>query len=329
VDDPAEAAPVAIAAKSLKTGKTMAFTADPADTLTPRSAPTDDPGRFCSVPRNDPGTQVYQPKPKQVEWAADMAVSNHLHITRPAGWRENGLPAYDPQGLFPPVSLKNTNGGQVPAQILLGVMGQESNLWQASRLIYPGETGNPLIGNYYGIDYYDGQPNNDWDVDFSKSDCGYGVSQMTDGMRKAGHEKPHEEALPWLKQKAIATDYTANVAAGLQLLQKKWNQIQDANMPLNNNDPAKPENWFFAVWAYNSGYHPQGEPDSAGAYGLGWQNNPANPKYPATRPTFGTYAKDFSHPQDWPYPEKVLGFAGNTPSIFESPGVEVPMFRPA
>jgi hypothetical protein len=329
VDDPAEPSRVAVSATSLKTGKAMAFTVDPGDSLTPRSAPTDDPGRFCSVPRNDPGTQVYQPKPKQVEWAVNMAVKGHLEIQRPADWRNNDLGAYRPQDLFPQIPLANTNNGQVPAQVLLGVLGQESNLWQASRLIYPGETGNPLIGNYYGINLYDGKPENDWDVDFTKADCGYGVSQMTDGMRLAGHEKPGETALPWVKQKAIATDYVANVAAGLQMLQRKWNEVQGEGLTLNNNDPAKPENWFFAVWAYNSGYHFRGEPDSAGAYGLGWQNNPANPKYPETRPTFGTYATDFAHPQDWPYPEKVLGFAGNTPSIFEAPGVEVPMFRPA
>ncbi len=152
---------------------------------------------------------------------------------------------------------------------------------------------------------------------------------MTDGMRLAGHEKPGETALPWQQQKAIATDYAANVAAGLQLLIKKWNQLQDLGIKLNDNDPSKIENWFLATWAYNSGYHLPGERDSAGAYGLGWLNNPANPKYDPDRQDFGRFAQDFAKPQKWPYEEKVLGFATSPPSAWESPGVSVPFFRPA
>ncbi|WP_177328948.1 GDSL-type esterase/lipase family protein [Amycolatopsis australiensis] len=312
-----------LTAKSTKTGTTMQFTVDPGDALTPRSQP-DDPGRSCSVPRNDPKTQVYQPKPKQVEWAADMAVKNHLYWSRPANWKSNGLPGYSPQDMFPPVALHNTANGQVPAQVLLGILGQESNLWQASRHVLPGETGNPLVGNYYGTSSFDG-----WDIHFENADCGYGVSQLTDGMRLAGHEKLNETALPWTMQKAVATDYAANVAAGLQLLEKKWNEVQDAGITLNNNDPAKPENWFYAVWAYNSGYHQPGEDGSAGAYGLGWGNNPANPHYPPDREAFGTDPADFAHPQQWGYPEKVMGFGANPPSAVESPIAQVPMFRAA
>src|SRR5207244_4813916 len=70
--------------------------------------------------------QVYQPKPKQVEWAVDMAVKGHLEITRPANWHSNGIGAYSPQAMFPQVSLKNTTNGQVPAQVMLGILGQRS-----------------------------------------------------------------------------------------------------------------------------------------------------------------------------------------------------------
>ncbi|MGZ3144804.1 golvesin C-terminal-like domain-containing protein [Lentzea chajnantorensis] len=342
--DPAEAQPVRIEGKSIKTGKALTFDVIPASPEGAASATTgemsaqdspDDAGRYCAVPRNDPNTQVYQPKPKQVEWAANMAVKGHLTVQRPANWRSNGLGAYTPQGMFPSIPLKNTTNGQVPAQVLLGVLGQESNLWQATRLAYPGETGNPLVGNYYGTDIYNKLPNgqpdtsDDWDIRWNKADCGYGVSQMTDGMRLAGHEKPGETSLPWHQQKAIATDYAANLAAGLQVLQKKWNELQDAGIKVNNNDPARIENWFLATWAYNSGYHQPGEPGSAGAHGLGWQNNPANPKYNPWRENFGKYPTDFATPQRWPYPEKVLGFASFPPSGFEAPGVEVPFFRPA
>jgi hypothetical protein len=326
------AQPVHIQAQSLKTGKDLGFTVDPGATLTPRTSPIDD-GRYCAVPRNDPKTQVYQPTPRQVEWAADMAVKGDLTITRPANWNSNGLAAYVPQQLFPSIPLKGAPpGATVPAQVLLGVFGQESNLWQAARGVMPGETGNPLIGNYYGINYYDGNSSNDWALDWTKADCGYGISQMTDGMRLPAHPKPGETEKPWIQQQAIATDYAANVAAGLQLLETKWNQLQDLGIKVNDNDPSKLENWFMTIWAYNAGYHNLGDPDVQdpnGAVGLGWGNNPANPTYDPNRSPFGTGASDFAKPQGWPYPEKVLGFAANPPSGYDSPGHAVPFFRAA
>lgn len=321
------AKPVNIDARSVRTGQPMRFGVDPADAVAPRADNTVDAAHTCAFPRNDPRKQVYQPKPKQVEWAANMAVKGQLNISRPANWKKNGQIAYSPQGLFPPQPL-NT-GGQVPAQVLLGILGQESNLWQASRNILPGETGNALIGNYYGTEIYNATGVDDWDIRFDHADCGYGVTQMTDGMRKAGHERPHEIALSPLRQTAIATDYAANVAAGLQLLQGKWNQMQHLGMVTNDNNPSKIENWFFAVWSYNAGWHNRGEPDTNGAWGLGWAQNPANPNYPAQRQLFGTDPHDFAQPQKWPYPEKVLGFAANPPAVLEAPDTYVPMFRPA
>ena len=323
------AQPVHIQARSVRTGKDIGFTVDPAATLTPRSSPVDD-GRYCAVPRNDPNTQVYQPTPKQVEWAADMAIFGDLQITRPANWHSNGLPAYVPQQLFPLTALKNAPAGShVPAQVILGVMGQESNLWEAARNVMPGETGNPLIGNYYGLQIYDTDPNNDWDIQWAQADCGYGISQVTDGMRLPSHPKAGETELPWEQQQAIATDYAANVAAGLNILISKWNQLQDLGLTVNNNDPTKLENWFMALWAYNSGYHVPGEANSHGTYGLGWANNPANPDYAVDRHAFGSSPADFAHPQGWPYEEKVLGFAANPPSGFAGPGDEEVFFRAA
>ncbi|KAA2251426.1 hypothetical protein F0L68_37065 [Solihabitans fulvus] len=322
---------VHIAANSTKTGKQIGFTVDPAAGLTPRSSPVD-ADHVCAVPRNDPTVQVYQPKPKQVEWAADMAVKGDLIVTRGSNWHNNGISAYTPQGMFPPVALKNTNNGQVPAQVLLGILGQESNLWQASRYTMPGEYGNAQIGNYYGVNIYNATEADDWDIDWSKSDCGYGVSQLTDGMRLPGKpspSNPNDVPLPHEQQVAIGTDYAANVAAGLQLLQKKWNALQDLNMKINDNDPSKIENWFFAAWAYNSGIHSASEPGADGASGLGWTNNPANPDYDINRGPFGMNPHDFATPQYWPYPEKVMGFAANPPSGWESPGNEVPFFRAA
>jgi hypothetical protein len=283
--------------------------------------------RTCAVPRNDPGNQALQPKPRQVEWAVNQAVNNALTVQRPANWKQLGMAAYTPQGMFPPVAL--VGGGQVPSQVMLGILAQESNLWQVPGYALPGLTGSPLIGNYYGQDVQ-ATGTDRWAIDWSKSDCGYGVSQVTDGMRKADTGVPGSRT--YAQQRAIALDFAANVAAGLQILEAKWNETRSAGLTVNDGNSARIENWFFAVWAYNSGFYPEAAKnvgDRNGAWGVGWANNPANASYPPDRLAFMEDAYDATHPQDWPYPEKVMGFAAHPPSLLESPGVYVPAFRAA
>ncbi|MER7706735.1 GDSL-type esterase/lipase family protein [Kitasatospora sp. NPDC097605] len=299
-------------------------------TTTTAGSPTDpvEAERTCAVPRNDPRNQALQPKPRQVEWAVNQAVKETLNqnTSRPANWKNLGMPAYQPQSLVPRVGL--TGGGRVPAQILLGIASQESNLWQAARAAVPGVTANPLIGNFYGLALYDGDPANDWTIDWAKSDCGYGVMQVTDHMRLAGRENGAPAAYDYNVQRAIALDYTANIAVGQNIIEEKWNQLKAVGMTVNNGDPAKLENWFMALWAYNTGFNPSvvdGEP-----WGVGWVNNPANPNWDAGRASFLEFSgADAAHPQDWPYPEKVLGFAGRGFSALEAPNTMVASFRPA
>jgi hypothetical protein len=352
--DPTSAQPVNIDATSLTTGKTVNFSA-PTDadsqpqqvapagqklspaltTALPKAAtpaagdphsPADFADRYCSVPRNDPANQALQPKPRQVEWAVDQAVRNVLTVSRPANWKNLGMPAYTPQGLFPGETLNG--GGFVPSQIMLGVAAQESNLWEAARFAIPGVTANPLIGNYFGNNIYNADPSDDWTIDWTKADCGYGVTQVTDGMRLAGHEKPGETAYPYQTQRAVALDFAVNVAAGLKILEQKWNQVRGAGLTINNGDSSKIENWYLAIWAYNSGFHTN--PNNGTPWGLGWANNPANPHYPANRDAFldVTY-NDAAHPQDWPYEEKVIGWAGHPINSIESPDVTVAGYRAA
>ncbi|MGW1198851.1 golvesin C-terminal-like domain-containing protein [Streptomyces sp. NPDC002536] len=291
--------------------------ARPAATGDPSTDPVDD-DRYCSVPRNDVNTQVYQPHPGQVEWAADMAVRGLLtsdHISRPSNWHNSGLPAWSPQGMFPPHGL--VTGGRIPAQVMLGILTQESNLWQASSHAEPGEYGNPLIGNFYGTNIYEGttgyDPKRVWKVNWEKADCGYGIGQATDGMRIAGHPKEHEVLLPPDQQRAVAVDYATGIAYSVRILQDKWNELHTAGtqIKLNDDDPAHPENWFAAVWNYNAGLNARGSnPDMPDAWGLGWANNPANPKYPADRNPFldNNHYADAAHPQNWSYEEKVMGW---------------------
>ena len=57
-------------------------------------------------------------------------------------------------------------------------------------------TSNSLIGNYYGVDYTaDGEQTDPWAIDWSEADCGYGITQVTDGMRLAGKKKDGETAM--------------------------------------------------------------------------------------------------------------------------------------
>ncbi|WP_314148812.1 GDSL-type esterase/lipase family protein [uncultured Leifsonia sp.] len=332
---------VSIEADSQATGRALSFTHATADdvsaTQTPRAqkltvtagSPTDplEPERACAVPRNDPHNQALQPKPRQVEWTIDQAIFGNLPVSRPANWKNLGMPAYSPQGLFPLPAISGGGSGRIPAQILLGIAAQESNLWQASRYTTPGVTGNPLVGNYYGNDST--SENDDfWTVDWNSADCGYGVMQITDGMRRPEMVRSGDApSLPYDKQRAIALDFTANIAAGAQLLATKWNQTRAAGLTINNGDPDYLENWFFAVWAYNTGFYPQsgGEP-----WGVGWFNNPVNPIWDPGRTAFlDGDPSDAAHPSDWPYPEKVLGFAANALELPESDTSIVPAFRTA
>ncbi|MEV3854948.1 SGNH/GDSL hydrolase family protein [Streptomyces sp. NPDC050095] len=289
--------------------------------------------RACSVARNDPKKQAFQPTPRQIEWAVDQAIVGQLNkgATRAANWKNTGMAGYAPQSLFPLLAL---NGGagktdwHVPAQVMLGITAQESNMWQASRVVVPGATGNSLIGNFYGVKYSaDGQQSDPFMINFADADCGYGVTQVTDGMRMHGKEKPNEEPKTTTEQEAIALDYTANIAAGVNILVGKWNETQADGLIINDGHPKYIENWFYALWAYNAGYHPKSTAgQNSGRWGVGWTNNPANPLWKENRTPFLENASggdDYSHaahPQDWPYEEKVIGWAARPISAMFGPG---------
>ncbi|MGW0118624.1 golvesin C-terminal-like domain-containing protein [Streptomyces sp. NPDC003327] len=315
----------------------------------PPGSPTDpsegESERTCAVPRNDVKKQAFQPTPRQVEWAVDQAVVGRLDFYRNPNWKNTGTGGYQPQGLFPPIVLAGDPNGKldtedgtndrwhIPSQILLGVTAQESNMWQATRYAVPGTTSNSLIGNYYGVDYDpNGTQVDPWLINWADADCGYGITQATDGMRLPGHGQPTKSVL---QQEAIALDYTANIAAGAQILSEKWNQTYSAGMKVNDGHPKWIENWFFALWAYNSGFYPQSSADSAGHWGVGWTNNPANPLWKANRLPFlenamgGDNYADAAHPQDWPYEEKVIGWAARPLTAMFAPGDMQAGYRPA
>ncbi|MFD9819834.1 NocE [Streptomyces violascens] len=299
--------------------------------------------RYCSVARNDPKKQAFQPTPRQVEWAVDQAVVGQLNksASRPANWKNTGMAAYAPQSLFPLTPLAGGSGADwhVPAQVMLGITAQESNMWQATRFAVPGVTANSLIGNYYGIKYSSsGQQQDPWGVNFAEADCGYGITQVTDGMRMHGKEKQEngksEQPKSTVQQEAVALDYAANIAAGVNIVVEKWNQTQGDGLVINGGNPKYIENWFYALWAYNAGYYPKSSPKS-GKWGVGWTNNPANPLWKENRTPFleAANGKDdyshASHPQDWPYQEKVIGWAARPIAAMFKPGDIQPGYRAA
>ncbi|MFE9449035.1 transglycosylase SLT domain-containing protein [Streptomyces sp. NPDC006739] len=257
---------------------------------------TTDPDRACAVTRNDPGLQALQPSPAMVEWATDLAVRGRLDVRRRKGWNGTDLASYTPQGLFPSVPLKG--GGRVPAQIMLGVLAQESNMTQANPKASAAESGNFVQVGYYG------NAGSVHTVNWAAADCGYGIAQVTSGMATSDTTFTAEQ------QKAVAVDYAANIAAGLRILQDKWNQLYDKGVLANGGDPKYLENWWFALWAYNSGLNQPNASDPAAPWGLGWFNNPANGIYPPDRKMFlSSGYGDARTPNLWSYPERVLGWA--------------------
>jgi hypothetical protein len=264
----------------------------------------------CLVPRNNPSDQVLQPTPAMAEWAVDQAVHGDLGVQRPANYLGSGQAANTPQGMFPLVTLTGPVTGTIPAQVMLGILAQESNFKQASWHAVPGDSGNPLISDYYGTAQLTGTADNpDVVPDYLDTDCGYGIGQVTDGMSSI-----KSSPMSIADATAVATDYAANIAASAQILGQTWNQLATMSPPvlLNGGDPTYIENWFLAIWGYNSGVHAQSDAGSNGGhYGVGWLNNPANPNYPANRAPFLdniTTSNDAAHPQLWSYEEKVMGW---------------------
>lgn len=258
-------------------------------------APTTSP---CAVDRNDPSHQVYQPSTSQIEWAVDRAVKGQLTTPRPANWDGHGLPSYSPQGLIPYVALDG--GGTIPPEILLAVLAQESNLKQASYHAPRGMYGNPLIADYYGSG---GTPY----VDYTSVDCGYGLGQITTGMKLA-------DTWPWSStaKLAIAYDYLANVAAAQNILASAWNQLRSAGIIMRSGQANDLEAWYAALWAYNTGIHPKDTNQPSAPWGLGWTNNPAGriTFNPNRSPFLKLGYEDAKEPGLWPYQERILGFAG-------------------
>lgn len=91
-----------------------------------------------------------------------------------------------------------------------------------------------------------------------------------------------------------AQSYICNIGGGARILISKWNERSILNYHVGENNPAIAEDWYYAIWAYNR-----------------WtqDNNPAN--YDPGRPPYRTGEYWL---YDYPYQEKVWGWAANPPT---------------
>jgi hypothetical protein len=122
-------------------------------------------------------------------------------------------------------------------------------------------------------------------------DYGYGVMQITSGM--AGASGP-TGTLSEAVQSRIGGDYLYNVAYSAQLLATLFKELPK----INNGDPTKLEDWYYAIWAYN---------------GWGEANNPNNP-------AFSRQGTPASEPDNFPYQERVYYLVQHPPlDIFGRP----------
>ncbi|MER7707803.1 RHS repeat-associated core domain-containing protein [Kitasatospora sp. NPDC097605] len=289
----------------------------------------------CAVDRLAENRQVMQPGTAQVSWAIQMAEQGLLTgaaYTRPAGYANLGLAAYAPNGDFARVPLKHPASDtfdSVPRSVYQAIVAQESNFSQASWHALPGIAGGALVGDYYGAGGSISK------MDYAKADCGYGLGQVTNGMSKG------DTVYSVNGQTKIAVDYQENVSAGLQILERTWNQLYDAGITVNGGNPRYLENWYLAAWAYNSGIQPTAAfgnttgcvpsptcTSAEGNWGLGWANNPRNPDYPPTRAPYlkNSYA-DAAHPGSWPYQERILGWIGQPILRFNQPAYTKPDYH--
>jgi hypothetical protein len=128
-------------------------------------------------------------------------------------------------------------------------------------------------------------------------DCGYGVGQVTSGMRVG--------ETPAFDRDRVAAEAFYNLATGTQILAAKWKVTQC----VGDNQPAIIEHWYNATWAYN---------------GLSYVNNPNNPAYASDRgvhdPAVGGAA---------PYQEKVWGAMQHPPTAGHWPSVALAYPDPA
>lgn len=186
------------------------------------------------------------------EWQAIFAVV----ALGPARWGDRGPPIPDLKSGCGAGRQRNVPAA-FPCEILKALAVKESNWHQFCEPTAPksqrGKSSQTLIS----------------------FDCGFGVSQVTSGMRDGETSK--------LDRERVASDALYNLAAGASILASKW----QSSRCIDTRDPTVLEHWYVALWKYN---------------GYSYSNDPSNPIFSSTRGIW-----DPKIGGDAPYQEKVFG----------------------
>lgn len=152
--------------------------------------------------------------------------------------------------------------------------------------------------------YLDKSDNKSKTVVSEAGDCGFGIMQITTRMQC-------RDPIPSSYDRdRVAYDWIYNIGTGALFLIEKWNSL---HYYIGENNPSVLDDWYYAVWAYNSG---QKDVKASGV------NNPNNPLYLEDRPSADSDGFDPKH-YSYPYQEFVWGYANNPPPVKDgNPGWE-------
>lgn len=213
---------------------------------TPSSSSTN--GDNCAV-EAAPGTPPTKP-----EWQDIFA----LVSKGPAAWGSNGPNTVNlTEGCNKP-TVPQTIKARFPCELMKAIAYQES-LWQ--QFCVPTGPTDQI-----------GKPAQT----IISFDCGYGIGQVTSGMRK--------NESPAFDRSRVAGDAVYNLATGMRILAEKW----EATKCVGDGLTGTLEHWYTSTWAYN---------------GLASINNPVNPNYSSTRGVWNPAVGGSR-----PYQEKVWGW---------------------
>jgi hypothetical protein len=183
---------------------------------------------------------------------------------------------------------------RIPPSVYYGIAWVEANWQNADPVSVPWGGVGPVIRSF---------------------DCGYGIGQITSGMR-------NDFGSPSARQALIGTHFLFNIAEGMRILASKWNQAPEFRPIAGNGDPAALEDWYFAIWSYN---------------GFAFSNHPLNPERDPLRggaadsPIYHCYDEEaLSYVDsgngdplygygDYTYQERVYGCMRNPPERDEQP----------
>lgn len=203
-----------------------------------------------------------QPNPGEIQATFNDAGLNRLHLATP-----------EPPQLWPGYPATEEVDPFVPCILLKAIAyGEGAENWKQFDLSY---------GNC-GYTFLHENPNNT---------CDMGIMQL------------NSNTVGVFDQPSILSNYAYNIDVGTYVLITKWNDlVYNQGISIGNNNPRVIENWYYAVWYYNS---------------FGWTNNPNNTEnFPNTdRAPWECWQDPGQFSADYPYQELVWGCAANTPGV--------------